>query len=135
MTVFGGSDRGYTPRHVATIDPLAGEGQARNTDPPTSHRAAITHIGRKGSQRWLLLEAHAEAEDRLTLSKGLTDEEACEWAGLPLVSEYATRCSELRRLGFIAPTGETRRGSGGIDRIVSRITPPGQQLIKDNANG
>lgn len=95
--------------------------KARRTDPATSHKAAAAKPERKRSQRTILLETYAEYTD-------LTDEEAAEAAeaaGEDVGSEYATRCSELRRSGFIAPTGKTSPGKSGTDRIVCEITEAG----------
>jgi hypothetical protein len=47
----------------------------------------------------------------------MTDEEAALTTGL---ASAWKRCSDLRRLGFIAATGETRTGSSGREGIVCR---------------
>lgn len=99
---------------------LDGPGQARTTDPDTAHAAAQAYPLRKGSHRTLLLLAFAEAGDR-----GATDERAAFVAGLSPRSEYATRCSELKRAGLVVDTTETRPGSSGAARVVRRITPAG----------
>lgn len=93
---------------------------SRNTDPETSHAAAKKIVIKAGTQRAYLLKAFSLLPDA-------TDEEAMEIA-YPMVlrgSEYSKRCSELREAGFIEPTGDTRIGSAGVDRIVSRITQKG----------
>lgn len=99
---------------------LAGQGQARRSDPVTSHEAALKV--RPGSARAALLQAHVHAPD------GLTDEEACEAAGLSLASEYATRCSELMRAGLLRDTTWTRTGSSGMQRLVRTITDEGRRV-------
>jgi hypothetical protein len=88
-------------------------GQARHTDPDTSHDAAARI--RPNTAKAALLQAHREHPD------GLTDEEAARIAGLSLSSEYATRCSELTRIGLLEVTGERRDGAAGMDRIVRRL--------------
>lgn len=96
-------------------------GRARHSDPPTSHTAAATVAYRAGSAKALLMTAYQSHPD------GLTDEEAATIAGIPLTSEYAKRCSELRDDMRIVPrinpaTGQplTRPGRAGVDRMVCR---------------
>lgn len=113
---------------------LEGEGQARASDPPTAKAAAASPWvrWRAGTARRELLLAHGRAQAAgWPESKGLTDEEAAEIAALSLRSEYATRCSELRRLGLLAETGEQRRSSSGLDRAVSRLTPLGFRALAE----
>lgn len=105
-------------------------GQARRDDPATAQLAALRV--RPGSARHALLEAHRTYQD------GLTDEEAATIAGLSLASEYATRCAELKRAGYLEDLGKTRRGRSGMARMVRRITragvralPPGLSLWGD----
>lgn len=104
---------------------------ARNTDPDTSHAAAAEIKVKAGSQRARLLAAFAGfGQWRI---EGLTDEEAMRIAqGVSPTSEYSKRCSELREGGFIEPTGETRPGAAGPQRIVSRITDKGRQWCEEN---
>ena len=97
------------------------EGQARRSDPPTS-QAAARRI-RTGTAKWALLQAHAAH------ASGLTDEEAAEAAGLSLTSEYATRCSELMRAGYLEVTPFVRIGRAGMQREVRCITPAGWDLV------
>lgn len=103
-------------------------GQARRTDPATSHEAAFKI--RPGSARARLLMAHAIAQG---IREGLTDEEACMAAGLSLRSEYATRCSELMRAGYLRDTEATRTGASGMSRVVRVITDQGRAWFKEAA--
>lgn len=104
---------------------------SRSTDPETSHAAAKEIRVKAGSQRARLLHEFAAAYFAST--DGLTDEQAMICAyGVSPTSEYAKRCSELREGGFIEPTGETRAGSAGPQRIVSRITVKGMAWIEAN---
>lgn len=104
---------------------MEGPGQARHSDPDTSKLAAQMMKARATSARVLLLGAfYAQRE-----SDGLTDEEAAALADVSLTSEYATRCSELRRGGLIEPTGATREGHAGARREVSRITQLGSLIM------
>lgn len=106
---------------------------ARSTDPVTSHKATEEIKVRAGTQRARLLEAFGWAAAESFL--GLTDEEAAIWAdGVSVQSEYAKRCSELREAGFIEPTGKTRRGASGMERIVSRITDKGREWVEANSD-
>lgn len=98
-------------------------GQARREDPRTSHTAA--HRIRPGSARYQLLAAH---RDHPT---GLTDEEAAAAADLSPRSEYATRCSELRNVGYLADTTTTRPGDAGTPRMVRVITRRGLAALAD----
>jgi hypothetical protein len=98
--------------------------KARTTDPETSHIAAKKV--RKSSAKMRLLLAHAAHPH------GLTDREAALAAGLSLASEYATRCSELMRHGWIRPTSDTRPDpETGMQRIVRVITPAGEAVALD----
>ena len=93
--------------------------KVRSSDPETSKRAAQEIGIRVNSSRFKLLMAH------FTERNGLTDEEAATHAGLPLTSEYATRCSELERAGLLASMPTHRTGSSGQLRVVRRITVKG----------
>lgn len=106
---------------------------SRGTDPDTSHEAAKEVKIRANSQRaYLLAEFY-----RFQMEDGLTDEQAMDYAypNVSATSEYSKRCSELREGGFIEPTGETRPGSAGPQRIVSRITAKGRAWIEANSHG
>lgn len=105
---------------------LEGPGQVRNTDPDTSALAAKMITAKATSARVLLLAAFYRWRD----ADGLTDEQAARNAGISLASEYATRCSELRRGGLIEPTGATRTGASGASREVSRITALGELVME-----
>ena len=96
---------------------LEQHGQVRRTDPATSRQAAFAV--KPNTAQHKLLVAH---RDRPV---GLTDEEAAELAGLDPRSEYATRCSELMRKGYIVDTELTRAGASGQARMVRRITQDG----------
>jgi hypothetical protein len=111
-----------------SIDDLGDVIPSRTTDPETSRAAEPVKV-KAGTQRAYLLQAFA-----LDWFPDATDEEAMKRTGgwVKPVSEFAKRCSELREGGFIEPTGETRAGSAGPQRIVSRITPKGLAWIRDN---
>lgn len=115
-------------------DALADVIPSRTSDPATSHQAAKEIKVKANSQRARLLEAHYRFTE--WRPEGLTDEEAMRIAvDVSPVSEFSKRCSELREGGFIEPTGETRPGSAGPQRIVSKITPKGIAWIEANRNG
>ena len=104
--------------------------KARRSDPQTSKQAADEIGIRVNSSRFKLLMAHFSERN------GYTDEEAAINAGLPLTSEYATRCSELERAGLIASMPTHRTGLSGQLRIVRRITVKGiltAQEVTSNA--
>lgn len=97
--------------------------KARTTDPETSHQAA--KLVRKGSSKAKLLLAHAAHP------LGLTDREAADAAGLKLTSEYATRCSELMRQGYLRDSTRTRPDpDSGMQRVVRTITFLGEIEVK-----
>lgn len=110
---------------------------SRSTDPATSHAAVRAITVKAGSQRARLLQAFMDSY-RIEISSwqghfpsGLTDEEAMDRAvGVAPRSEFSKRCSELREAGYIEPTGETRPGSSGLQRIVSRITDKGRAAVR-----
>lgn len=80
---------------------------------------------RAGSQRARLLASFAHGPR--------TDEKAMELAeGVSPASEYSKRCSELREVGFIEPTGETERGRSGQQRMVSGITLEGIRWLDEH---
>jgi hypothetical protein len=97
-------------------------GQARASDLPTA-KAAAAQV-KPGGARYALLIAH------LSDLEGMTDEEAAIRAGLSLTSEYATRCSELARAGYLHDTTLTRVGRSGVRRVVRSITDLGIDLMK-----
>lgn len=97
-------------------------GSVRRTDPDTAAEAA--RLVRPGSARHRLLVAHDEHPG------GLTDEQAATLAHLKLTSEYATRCSELERAGYLVNTDDTRTGASGMARLVRRITPEGIAALR-----
>lgn len=108
---------------VDLFDDLDAPGQARATDPSTSQIAARLITAKAHTARVRLLEAFGQRGD-------LTDEQAAGAAGLSLSSEYATRCSELRRAGLVVETGATRLGVAGTPRLVSRITDSGLAVLR-----
>lgn len=93
----------------------------RKDDWSTSVEGAKSVALRAGTQKRRLLEAYAEGAT-------LTDEEAAERAELTHTC-YWKRCGELRDLGYIEFTGETRTGGAGVQRIVCSITPNGRLAL------
>jgi len=95
----------------------------RANDPETSTKAATTIWVRAGSQRARLLYEYARAD--------MTDEEAGNASGLAILPKccYWKRCSELRQAGYIAPTGEVRHSSAGVDQQVCSITQAGREIL------
>ena len=97
----------------------------RNNDPKTSKRAAEKAVIKSGSQRFRLLVWYNER------AMGLTAEEAGELSGLAQKNAcYWKRCSELRRMGFIEDTGQTRMAKTGNQQIVCQITEAGRLALK-----
>ena len=94
---------------------------ARHSDPETSHAAAKMPF-RRNSQRHVLLAAYWGARS------GLTDEEAAVAAEIYKGCPWK-RCSELREMGMIAPTGRTRASSMGAEQRVCAITAKGLETL------
>ena len=99
----------------------------RTTDPATSRAGAASVRVRAGSQKALLLRAYS-----LAGPFGLTDEEA---AYITRLSDNRSccwwkRCSELRAGGFIASTGNQRKGQAGESRMVCAITTDGNTAVE-----
>jgi len=108
---------------------------ARNTDPETS-RANRDAFRKKASQRDLIL--HTYYRERLRYDDGgLTDEECgmkTPWKNSTMYVErvcYWKRCSELRKLNFIRPTGSTRTSCAGQEQQVCEITVEGRRYIEE----
>lgn len=95
----------------------------RYMDPETSQKGAAHIRPKAGSQMFRLLEQYRQYP-----LLGLTDEEATTRAGIERGGWK--RCSDLRRLGFVTPTGETRIASSGIEQRVCRITEEGLEVLK-----
>lgn len=100
-------------------------GLARTTDPETSKKAAAALRPQSLRYRLLLKYAGAVAEYFM----GLTDEEACAMANIG--NGGWKRCSDLRRAGFIEPTGGVKPSRlSGRDCQVCRITEAGREALK-----
>lgn len=95
----------------------------RHTDPSTSRQAALVMPRTWNTHKARLLAAYAAAPD------GLTDEEACQACGLE--KGGWKRCSDLRTLGWIAPTLHTRTASSGLEQQVCHITPAGLDMHRN----
>lgn len=107
--------------------------KARATDPPTSHAAAEAIRMKAESARWKLLLAHYDDwREHGWSQSGLADEEAAIIAGLSLRSEYASRCSELRKWDppLLVMMEEERNGAAGVGRAVSRLTRAGRAFVE-----
>ena len=101
---------------------------ARPHGPLTSAMAGANVQMRVGSQRWQLLAKYAE--HRLL---GLTDEQAGMFTGLADKPGccYWKRCSELRDMKMIKPTGEKRMSRAGEFQRVCVITAEGLSLLNE----
>ena len=78
---------------------------ARDADPITSHAGHDYIQPKRGTLAATLLQVYR------AYPAGLTDREAAELANLDGAWK---RCSDLRRAGLIAPTGETRGTPAGM---------------------
>lgn len=112
---------------------------ARRSDPATS-QANRDAFKKKASQRDVILRTYYNSfrlfDDR-DPSAGLTDEECgmrTPWKDSTMYDErvcYWKRCSELRKLGFISPTGETRTSSAGQEQQICQITDDGFAYVEE----
>ena len=87
----------------------------RATDPITSRNA----VPRRGSQAMQILALYA--------NRDLTDEKAVELSGL---NGGWKRCSDLRRLGYIAFAGYYGKTESGSNAMVCSITMAGMEALK-----
>lgn len=94
----------------------------RSTDPQGSANGAKHIRPRAGSQAMRILGVYLAHT-----VYGLTDEEAAQ---LAVVHHGWKRCADLRRLGFIEPTGDTRPTVAGVQAMVCRITPAGLEALR-----
>lgn len=94
---------------------------ARRHDPATSRRADVQSQPRRTSQAMQILAAYAA-------HGALIDEAAVAHAG---VTGGWKRCSDLRRLGYIAPTGAELPTSMGAAAQVCAITQEGRRALEE----
>src|SRR5665213_3061127 len=108
------------PRRISDSFP----GGVHTNDPETSFLAANDPGSRRArvGQRERLLKAFEGGRE-------LTDEEAGTQSGVGGYNERR-RCTELRQLGLIAPTGSTKIGSAGKEMMVCRITSEGVETAR-----
>ena len=98
----------------------------RDHDPVTSVMAAASVQTRAGTHKYMLLVCYAKA-----LDAGLTDEEAGIESGLhEKRADYWRRCTDLRALGLIRPTGGWRLSRFHERRMVCVITEEGQKVLE-----
>jgi hypothetical protein len=93
----------------------------RREDHSTSAAGARAVTFRAASQKAKLLAVYGRF--------AVTDEEAAARCDL-MHATYWMRCSELRTLGLIEETGETRKGTAGTERMVCRITERGRTVLQ-----
>lgn len=97
---------------------------ARKSDPETS-AAGAKHIRHKQStQAMRILKQYSKDVN------GLTDEQAVTLAE---IHHGWKRCADLRRLGYIEKTGETRPTIAGVQAMVCRITKEGIEILKNTS--
>lgn len=104
----------------ATIIPLF-----RNSDPITSKKAAKGASKRSPSQQVIILKAFGSG-------RGFTDEEVGIFTALAFKPRccYWKRCSELRAMGFITPTGDFAKSTAGELQRICKITPKGDAYLR-----
>jgi hypothetical protein len=114
-----------TPGQISIFDPPRHDspraGASHHGDPSTSRDAARANFPRAGSQRHVVLLAVVDSGAR-----GLTAEECAEATGMrsgASGNSAAKRLSELRKAGYVRPTGTTRKTANGCDSVVCVATP------------
>lgn len=107
-------------------DGLFAKSHARKTDPDTSHMAAGINRCRRNELMRELLYAFVSGGN-----SGFTDEQA--YHRMAHVDggdrSWWKRCSDLRQLGFILPTGEKRKTVTGAYARVCSITKDGRAAV------
>ncbi len=93
----------------------------RNTDPEGSENGAKHITYKRTSQIMRLLAVYNEHP-----IYGLLDETAAAIAG---INGGWKRCADLRRLGFIKPTGDMAPTVAGVNAMVCRITSEGMEAL------
>jgi hypothetical protein len=91
---------------------------ARRSDPETSHEAAQGALASWNAQAMQILPAFADAElnaYEAAMKADVLNRFVCWWH----------RVSDLKKLGFIEPTGAKRNGPTNRQQMVLRITPLG----------
>lgn len=113
------------PNH--TIGPLV-----RATDPETSHAAAESIVPALGAQRRQVLWALVECERH----GGMTGATAAEivmrlayTGAAPQQSVVARRLTDLRDLGLVVDSGETRPGTSARQLIAWASTEAGRSAV------
>lgn len=95
----------------------------RNTDPEGSVNGAKHIRHKRTSQAMRLLAVYKEHQ-----VFGLLDEEAAARTGITAAWK---RCADLRRLGFIEPTGTMAPTTAQVMAMVCRITPAGLEALNE----
>ena len=107
----------------------AGPPRARNTDPDTSHEAALSMTGPAGKQRRMIIDLLYE--ERRGLNAGEIDK-ALDWP----VSTAGRRLHEMKKLGLVTKNGGTRPTPvGGRLAHIYVTTVAGRRLIWQERNG
>src|SRR4249920_2245228 len=121
-TLFGDDEGGGLKPWQRPTDPRT---LARSADPPTSHAAAERlDAGRAGTVRRRLLA-------QFVRYPSLTADEATSAAGFDASDGAWKRVSDLKNLGLVEATGETRAGSSGRQQQVLRATEAGREAMTD----
>jgi hypothetical protein len=104
-----------------TLDPST---HARTTDPSTSHAAARRLTDKATMMRNLLLTFSRAGYE------GLTAEQAGHRSGYSAWDGAWKRVSDLKRAGWIEPTGDTTGAISGRQVDVLRITEEGRKQLR-----
>lgn len=101
---------------------------ARFSDPVTSHQADAALRKREGTANQIKAGTHRHRALREIghFGSGLTAEEVENLTGIKGVWK---RVSDLKNMGFIAPTGRTRRSRSGREQEVLEITQAGREAL------
>ena len=109
---------------------------ARSSDPATSQTNKDAFVKKMSQRDMILFTYHRFVQTNVVpFMFGMTDEEVGRHTKIDGQSMYDLRicywkrCSELRKLGFIHATGETRLSSAGQPQQVCVLTERGRNYV------
>lgn len=99
---------------------------ARFSDPVTSHQADAALRAREGDANTLRPGTHRHRALNAFVPHPSTADEVQVDTGIEGIWK---RVSDLKNMGFIAPTGHTRRSRSGREQEVLEITQAGREAL------
>lgn len=99
---------------------------ARFSDPATSHQADAALREREGKANQIKPGTHRHRALEFFAIRPQTADDVQRMTG---VEGIWKRVSDLKNMGFIAPTGHTRRSRSGREQEVLEITQAGREAL------